>query len=226
MPVRLGLVDSGIALTQQTILAAAIDLSAAHGVGTMQSRASDDALAHGTAVANIVLGLAPQVRLLDAQAFGQDRQAEPIRVAQAIEWCVAQRAQVINLSFGLRGDHIALRVACAAAIAEGVILVASWPARGGSVYPAAYPGVIAVCGDARCAENQWSEIETRRLYGAPACAADGRTPGGASYATARLSGHAARYLDMQPTANVEGFRAWLTSAAAFHGRECRTSRAA
>lgn len=44
----------------------------------------------------------------------------------------------------------------------GVLLCASSPARGGPVYPANYPGVIRVTGDARCAPGQWSWLGSRQ----------------------------------------------------------------
>jgi hypothetical protein len=76
-----------------------------------------------------------------------------------------------------------------------------------------------VSGDARCAPEEWSAIAPD-LFGAAPSAADGIALGGASYAAARISGQAARFLAGRFGAGVEEFRAWLTDGAAYRGREC------
>jgi subtilisin family serine protease len=216
MPVKVGIVDSGIALAQVASPTTSISFA-----GTARPAANGDGVGHGTSVAKLVRVLAPMTHLLNAQAFIGGRHADAACVAEAIDWCLEQQARVINLSFGLSADHAALRAACAAAVARGVIVVASSPARGGSVYPAAYAGVLAVSGDARCAAQEWSVIEPGRLVGASTLAADGVTPGGASYAAARMSGHAAHFLVTRPDAGADDFRQWLAAGAAFRGRERR-----
>ena len=174
-PLRVAVIDSGIdaaALGRgaAVIGAARFALSAAEGgrdSGGPQVRQLPpvrDPLGHGTDMARLILAAAPGVQLLDAQIFADVRPvaggAHVAVVAAAIDWAVAQGAQLINLSLGLREDHWALRHACAVAHTAGVLLVASSPARGGPVYPAAYPGVVAVTGDARCAEGQWSLLDS------------------------------------------------------------------
>ncbi|MCM2253180.1 MAG: S8 family serine peptidase, partial [Ramlibacter sp.] len=183
--------------------------------------ARGDALGHGTAVAQILLSQAPFAQLASAQVFTDQRHADAACLAAAIHWCIEQQVRVINLSWGLALDHGALRAACRAAAACGTIVVAACPARGGGVYPAAYPEVLAVSGDARCAGGGWSVIEPHRLYGEAALAADGLTPGGGSYAAARLSGRAAGFLALRPGAGAGDFRQWLEAGAAFRGRERR-----
>lgn len=222
MRVRVGIVDSGVSPAQGAALVASVGVVA--GVaGVTRVVAHDDALGHGTAVAQIVLSQAPLAQLASAQAFTARRQADAACVAAAIDWCIEQQASVINLSLGLAADDAALRAACRAAVAHGAIVVAAFPARGGNVHPAAYPGVLAVSGDARCAAGVWSVIEPHRIYGVAALAADGVTPGGASYAAARLSGLAARFLALWPAAETDDFRQWLEAGAAFRGRERRRS---
>lgn len=218
MQVKVGIVDSGVSAAQRRALAACVGV-AVSGSAVERTVAHDDPVGHGTAVAQIVLSEAPQAQLVSAQAFGGLRQADPACVAAGIDWCIEQRARIVNLSLGLVADEAVLRAACRTAIAHGAILVAACPARGGSVYPAAYPGVFAASGDARCAPGAWSVIEEHRLYGVAPFAADGLTPGGASYAAARLSGQAARFLAAWPAAGASEFRRWLEAGAAFRGRE-------
>ena len=218
MQVKVGIVDSGVSAAQRGALAACVGV-AASGSGVERAVAHDDPVGHGTAVAQIILSEAPQAQLLSAQAFVGLRQANPACVAAGVDWCIEQRARIVNLSLGLATDEAVLRAACRAAVAHGAIVVAAFPARGGSVYPAAYPGVFAASGDARCGSGTWSIIEEHRLYGVAPYAADGSTRGGASYAAARLSGRAARFLAAWPSAGASEFRGWLEAGAAFRGRE-------
>ncbi|HUW36798.1 MAG TPA: S8 family serine peptidase [Rhodocyclaceae bacterium] len=227
MPPSVGIVDSGVAPALRPQLAAETRLLRRHDGGVDRAPASDDALGHGSEIAKIVLALAPTASLVCAQAFSDRRSADAALVAEGILWCLEQRVRLINLSLGVRSDIEALRHACDLAVASGALLVAAFPARGNAVYPAAYPGVLAVSGDARCGGECWSVLEPGQLLGAATFAADGQAHGGASYAAARISGLAARFFGARPRADVRDCRAWLESDAAFCGRERRsTPRAA
>ena len=221
MSVRVGIVDSGISPQQARTVVASIAIVAHGATGVTRLAAVDDPLGHGTAVATLVLAQAPTAHLFCAQAFAHGRQADAACVAEGISWCLEHEVRVVNLSLGLTVDHHVLRAACAVAVARGVIVVAAFPARGGSVYPAAYPAVVAVSGDARCNAQSWSVLEPGRLYGAAPLAANGLTSGGASYAAARMSGHAARFLAAWHDARAEDFLDWLAAGAAMRGRERR-----
>jgi hypothetical protein len=222
MPVKVGMVDSGVSPGQYGALFASIAIVAT-STGVTRLAAIEDALGHGTAVAEIILGEAPLAQLASAQSFMVGRCADAACIAEAIGWCLEQDVRVVNLSFGLRHGEAALRCACEAALASGAIVVAASPARGVRPYPAAYPGVIAVSGDARCSMREWSVLEPSRLYGMAPFAADGTARGGASYAAARMSACAARFLTASPSARDEDFPEWLDAEAAFRGRErCAT----
>lgn len=221
MLVRVGIVDSGVAPEHAGALVASVGIVAHRAAGMTRLAAIDDPVGHGTAVATLVLEQAPMAHLVSAQVFAKERHADAACVAEGINWCLEQEVHVVNLSMGLTADHVLLRSACVAAVARGVIVVAAFPARGSSVYPAAYPDVVAVSGDARCTAQTWSIIEPWPLYGAAPLAADGVTSGGASYAAARMSGHAARFLAMWPDFRTEDFRNWLAAGAVFRGRERR-----
>jgi hypothetical protein len=221
MSVRVGIVDSGVSPAQAAAVVASVGIVTHGALGTTRLAAVDDPVGHGTAVVALLLAQAPMARLFSAQAFADGCHADAACVADGIIWCLEHEVRVINLSLGLVVDHDVLRQACAVAVARGTILVAAFPARGGSVYPAAYPGVVAVSGDARCNSHTWSVIEPGRLYGAAPLAADGVTSGGASYAAARVSGLAAGFVALWPDAQAADFREWLSTAAEFRGRERR-----
>lgn len=254
-PVRVAVIDSGIdpaALGRRPGALPSVRFAGAAGnpggatvseLPVCELPPAPDRLGHGTAVARLILAAAPDVELLSAQVFADGGAVSAAAVAAAIDWAVAHGADLINLSLGLREDRWALRHACtsASASAAGVLLVASAPARGGAVYPAAYPGVVAVTGDARCAEGEWSllaEPAAARvsafadLFDAQvgACpnglpwAASRPASGGASYAAARICGLAARWLPGASAAASTGslrdrFIDHLAAGAAYRGRE-------
>jgi subtilisin family serine protease len=95
-----------------------------------------------------------------AQVFDQKLSCSPRQVAEAVHWLIDQEVRLINMSFGLREDRPVLRLACEAAVAAGICLVAASPARGDPVYPAAYPGVVRATGDARCQEGEIACLDT------------------------------------------------------------------
>jgi hypothetical protein len=155
--------------------------------------------------------------LIDAQVFAERQRTTPDAVAAGLDWLRAEGAKVVNMSLGLRHDRAALRDAVARAVAAGVVLVAAAPARGSTVYPGGYPGVIRVSGDARCAPGEISALGgVPADYGACPHDAAGRH-GGASFATAHLTGLLVRHLD----AIDRNPRALLDRLARFHGRERR-----
>ncbi|MFO1138959.1 MAG: S8/S53 family peptidase [Paracoccus sp. (in: a-proteobacteria)] len=158
--------------------------------------AEPDRLGHGTAVAAIIRRAAPGAAILHAQVFGDRPLTSALRVAAALRWFAAmapdQRPEVICLSLGLAADRAPLERACAALTDAGAVLVAAHPARGPACYPAAYPGVIAATGDARCGWDDISQLGPA-LFGAwcnsPEHGATGM--GGASLGAARIAGHLA-----------------------------------
>lgn len=220
MLVKVAIVDTGIGAGLDRDVSARIAMCLSDD-GQVQCSAGDgaDPVGHGTAVAQLVLAQAGRCSLLSAQVFNTARPTAARVIAAAIDWCVAEGARVINLSLGLREDRSELRESCLSAIARGVLLVASHPARGATTYPAVYPGVLAVTGDIRCGVNECSSISPDRLFGASPLPPAGFSGGGASYAAARMAGQAASYFERNPVATPLDFRTHLQAISRFHGRE-------
>lgn len=180
-----------------------------------------DRLGHGSALAGILVSLCPQVILFNAQVFSQRLSCSARQVAAAIDWLVAQDVAVINMSFGMRSEQESLRQACARALAAGVVLVASAPARGAPVLPASIPGVLRATGDARCAPDELSWLGSDQAdFGACVRSADAGVAG-ASVGCAHLSAHVAAYLATTPGAGSAEVVAWLKQRALYHGPEHR-----
>jgi Subtilase family len=172
---------------------------------------------HGGAIARIILQHAPAARLLVADVFGARDRATAAAVAAALDWLRAEKTRIVNMSFGLREDRAVLRAAIEAALAADMILLAATPARSARVFPAGYPGVIRVTGDARCAPGEISALGGRPAdFGACPRGLDGEA-GGASLATGHVSGLLAARL----AEDVLDPRTQLERRARFHGPERR-----
>lgn len=216
MTVRVGLLDSGLGPEHRPLAAVYVPPK-----GSAFEPVRPDLTGHGTDMARIILNLAPQTELLLAQIFDRGLTASPARVAAGLDWCVEQGAHIVTMSFGLVRDEPALRAVCVRASAAGLDLVAAAPSRGPAVYPAAYPKVIAVCGDARCAVGEVSALE-----GDPAdfgacniVPSSGRR--GASCAAASLGGILAAWRAGGGTGDAT---LYLKSISRFKGRERRSGR--
>lgn len=185
-----------------------------------------DRVNHGAQLADILLSAAPQVRLLNAQVFRDRVAATPAAIAAALDWLVAEGTRLVNISAGLRQDRRLLREAVAAAVRQGVLLICATPARGGPVFPAAYPGSVPVCGDARCGPGQWSVLpDGPALLGAcprPRGPVQENLPqGGSSFAAAHLSGVLAAFWVEHPAPSSQEAWVYLERRCRFYGRERR-----
>lgn len=115
-----------------------------------------DDYGHGTHVAGIiaavdndagVIGVAPAVHLYPVKALNWRGEGTLADVLQALDWCVKQRMDVINMSFGIDTPSQALHTAIRRAVQAGCVIVAAAGNDGRSQtvdYPAAYNEVIAV----------------------------------------------------------------------------------
>jgi subtilisin family serine protease len=101
---------------------------------------------HGTHVTGILAKIAPQSQILPVRVLDTDGRGNLFTLAYAIEWAVAQGADVINLSLGAEGDSRILHDTIQRVLDQGVIVVAAAGNSNTSTpqYPATYPGVIAV----------------------------------------------------------------------------------
>lgn len=217
---RIGVVDSGHSAAQRVQVIAGRRFSLLED-GLAESDLRDDPLGHGSAVIEAISHRAPGAQICVAQVFDQRGVTSALQIATAIDWLVTQGVRLINLSLGLRQDRSLLREACAAAVARGVMICASSPAQGAAVFPASYPQVLRVTGDARCTDEQWSWLDNAQADFA-ACV-HGTYPGqsGASLGCAALSGHIAGLLLAQPGASNAEVVEWLKHNARYRGPERR-----
>lgn len=147
------MIDTGIDPQHPALAGAALRRLEMRGAGRQPS-----GMRHGTAVASLIVGvpggptpgIAPKVKLLAIDAFHRDSSGadatDVYDLARALDFVAALEARVINLS--LTGpDNPVISVAIVAVQERGKLIVAAAGNQGPRarpVYPAAYPGVIAV----------------------------------------------------------------------------------
>jgi hypothetical protein len=145
---RIGLIDSAIDPTTPAINAARIQQRVFVSTGEPPTRE------HGTAVASILAsrdnGLLPRSQYFVASVFHQSPRGESIGaaadLARAIDWLMAQKTPVINMSLAGPPNAI-LEAAVRRAQDRGHIVVAAVGNAGPAArpqYPAAYAGVVGV----------------------------------------------------------------------------------
>lgn len=100
-----------------------------------------DAYGHGTAVASIVLQVAPKARVLPLRVLGADGSGLPSDVVKAIDRALKLGANVIQLSLGTSEPDAALERMVAYATAHGVYVAAS---AGNSDADPTYPAANAM----------------------------------------------------------------------------------
>ncbi|MCO5061125.1 MAG: S8 family serine peptidase [Kiritimatiellae bacterium] len=114
-----------------------------------------DPQGHGTQMALVAAGLIQPrgaaavdegVPLLAVRAFDENGATSNFALMRALQYAIDKGARVVNLSWGTETDSRFIADAVAYAQSRGVIVVAAAgnAPTGAAMYPAAYPGVVAV----------------------------------------------------------------------------------
>lgn len=191
---------------------------------------------HGTSVASTIaahgrlMGAAPSSKLLAIRAFGlqdnaqdTDANSNSFVLIKSLDFAVANRAQIINMSFAGPRDR-AIQRSLAAAAAKGIVLIAAAGnagAKSGPLFPAADRNVIAV--SATDQSDRLFSASNRGNYiaiSAPgvdilSAAPDGKYQilSGTSLSAAYVSGVAALMISRSPEIASSDVRATLLSTA-------------
>lgn len=144
---------------------------------------------HATAMAATIASHAPDVGFLGAVVFAGRLATSLQSVCDALHWLAADPPDIVLCSFGMANASLELLLAAARLQQAGCVIVASAPARGAPVFPAAFDDVISVQGDARCRPDEISRLDLpQAAYGASPVAHGHPDVRGASAAAAHLAG--------------------------------------
>jgi membrane-anchored mycosin MYCP len=227
--VVVGVVDTGVSAASPALSGLVLP---GRDVNTKR-RADDDCSGHGTFVAGLLAarpragsgfaGIAPGARVLPVRVNTDESQVDPASLSAGIRAAVDDGAQVITVAEGTSSAPAALRAAVAYAATHDVLVVASADqpdsSRGGPVYPAALPGVMAV----GSIQSSGKPVALTPASSPPALASPGSdlvsvAPVGAGNVTASGSGVAVAFV-AGAAALVRAYRPKLTAPQVRHRLE-------
>lgn len=150
--VKVGVIDTGVDFSHPDLRN-----SLSRGINLLnRSMLPHDDNGHGTHIAgtiaaanqlNGMIGVAPRALIYPVKAFDHNGSAFVSDIILGIDWCVRNRVNVINMSFGMKTRSKALLNAVTNAHSAGVIIVASSGNDGkrrSIDYPARYTATISV----------------------------------------------------------------------------------
>jgi len=168
-----------------------------------------DRIGHGTAVMAAIKEKAPAADCYAVRIFDSRLAASAATLLAALDWAIAARVHVINLSLGsANGAHAeAFRGAVSRAQAAGIAIVAASADEGVEWLPGCLPGVIPVQVDWTCPRDEFHVADTGGTVAFKASGFARPIPGvdprrnlhGVSFAVAHITGFLARAMSIGPT---------------------------
>jgi Subtilase family len=225
--IRIGLLDSGTGawVKDRVLISSRFELGRDGAV--RQRDVMPDTSGHGSGIARIVAALASEASIVDAQVFNVEGASSPAVVAAGLDWLIRHGVGLVNMSFGLLEDRAVLRLACERALGAGAVMLAATPARGRTVFPAAYPGVIRISADGRCSHREMSALGGNPAdFGACPLSLNRHTyvrAGGTSYAVAHATGIVGAWMSERHDARASEVRAYLASIARYSVKRRETA---
>jgi hypothetical protein len=198
-PVRIAIIDSGVHPDHPHIdPARLLPGIAIAGDGAISEGDTIDRLGHGTAVTAAIQDQAANALCLPIRVFHDSLRTTARALVAAIDWAVASRVDLINLSLGTinPAHHDLFAVATDRALAAGILIVAARQVEGTPCYPGSLDQVLGVSLDWDCPRDQYrlrdSEVDAsghpRPIPGVE----QRRNLYGVSFAVANMSGIVAR----------------------------------
>ncbi len=128
-----------------------------------------DRLGHGTAVTAVIREKAPAAEIFAVKIFHETLSAPVELLVRAIDWCIASRMHVVNLSLGTANPahEPLLRATVERVRAAGMILVAAHEDLGVRWLPGSLPGALPVVLDWDCPRDEYRTTplpDGRALY--------------------------------------------------------------
>ena len=182
-----------------------------------------DVVGHGTACAGIIAGIAPAAELVSIRVLGPDNRGKGRALAAAVEWAIAERISIVNLSLSSRSETMFGRFHELAdrAYFANVLLVCAANNIPGPSYPSLFAAVVSVAAHDVPDPDVWFYNPTPPVeFGAFGVDVDvpwrdgGRIRAtGNSFAAPHIAGHAARLRSRHRTATPFKIKALLAATA-------------
>jgi subtilisin family serine protease len=152
--VRVAVIDSGVHASHPHIRGVAGGVTI--GPETDENTYTD-VIGHGTAVMAAIQEKAPDAEYFAVRVFYSSLRTTVDLLIRAIEWTVANKMDVINLSLGTTNPAHKERFASiiARVLEQGAVLVSARDAGGAPALPGSMPGVIGVDLDWDCSRENY-----------------------------------------------------------------------
>lgn len=152
--VRVAVIDSGVFAGHPHV--GEVEAGMAFGGDGAAAGDTVDRLGHGTAVAAAIREKAPQASIVAVKVFDGELRATGAALVAAIDWAVAARVDVINLSLGTANPahQAALGAALIGATRAGICLVAAGEQDGTRWLPGSLPLAVGVTVDWTCPRDE------------------------------------------------------------------------
>jgi subtilisin family serine protease len=145
-PVRIGIIDSGVHVGHPHVgnIAGGVSI----GLDT-HGPSFADRLGHGTAVAALIHHRAPRAELFAVKVFQDALVTDLVTLLSAIDWCLDNEMDLINLSLGTTNqDHgPAFETAIARVQAGGRVIISAAEMQNLPALPGSLRGVVGVLAD-------------------------------------------------------------------------------
>lgn len=235
--IRVAIIDSGIDASHSGVgdIAGGVRIRMGEGGEVMVSDDYVDCAGHGTACAGIIRKKAPDAALYGVRIFDDSLMADGRALIAAIQWCIDNAMNVVNLSLGTTDVTFkrSLQAVCRKVVEAGIILVAAESNDGGESYPAVFPEVLGVTGGAiydragfYYRKDQHIECVARGDE-QRVCWLNGKyiMTGGNSFAAPHIAGIVARLLNQHPNSSVQKIRLLLQEKAIRMPKNQNTAKA-
>ena len=216
--VRVGIIDSGVNPAHPHVggVAGGTRITSGDADGSTDYL---DYIGHGTAVAGAIREKAPDAQLYAVKVFDRALTTNIDAIIKAIDWCVENEMNVINLSLGtVNIEHRkVIEQAVGRAAEKRSVLVAAREMSGRPSLPGCLPSVIGVVVDWQCARDRYgvnrsddgpvfiASAYPREIPGVPR----ERNMNGISFAVANMTGFVARTREFAPDASVDQLKRLL-----------------
>jgi hypothetical protein len=216
--VKVGIIDSGVNPAHPHVGGVA---GGARITSSEEGAPKDylDYIGHGTAVAGAIREKAADAQLYAVKVFDRALTTNIDAIINAIDWCVDNEMDVINLSLGTTNEkhRPAIQSAVARAAEKRTVLVAAYEMQGKPSLPGCLPSVIGVeldweiprdCCALKSPDDRAVFIASEYPRDIPGVPPE-RNLKGISFAVANMTGFVARAREAAPKAPVDEIKALL-----------------